>query len=152
MSSHVDPHQTLGFAVKRLQQALRAKMDGALAEFGLTAPQYAVLALLADDPGISNAELARRSFVTPPTMIRIVTTLEETGLIIRGDHPVEGRVKRAELTPDGRAQLAAAAGKVQKWEDLLLEHATPDQVKATLTWLNACADALERVTASGKPR
>lgn len=32
--------------------------EGMLAEFGLTAPQYAVLALLAENPGITNAELS----------------------------------------------------------------------------------------------
>ena len=63
MASHVDPRQTMGFALKRLQHALRSKMDGVLAEFGLTTPQYAVLVLLAEFPGISSAELARNSEV-----------------------------------------------------------------------------------------
>jgi len=138
----VDPSRSLGFGLKRLQQALRARMDGGLAEFGLTAPQYAVLALLAADSGISNAELARRSFVAAPTMIRIVTTLEEGGLIVRGEHPAEGRVMRTELTAAGRERLAAAAAHVQKMEDVLNSHAG-QAAEVILAWLNASADALD---------
>ncbi|MEV4320170.1 MarR family transcriptional regulator [Actinocrispum sp. NPDC049592] len=141
MSSHVDPGHTVGFALKRLQQALRARMDGALASFGLTAPQYAVLALLAEEPGISNAELARRSFVTAPTMIRIVTALEEAGLITRTD-PTTGRAKTTTLTPKGQTHLSAAATHVQHLEDILRTNAG-DHAELVLSWLNACAVDLE---------
>ncbi len=141
MSSHADPGRTAGFALKRLQQALRARMDGALAQFGLTAPQYAVLVLLGEEPGISNAELARRSFVTPPTMIHIVTALEEAGLITRTG-PATGRAKTTTLTPKGHTQLSAAATHVQHLEDILLTHAG-DRAEFILSWLNACAVDLE---------
>lgn len=142
MRSHVDPRQTLGFALKRLQQALRSQMDGALAAFELTSPQYAVLALLAEQPGISNAELARRSFVAAPTMIRIITTLEEAGLLTRGAPPVEGRIRGTELTDQGRARLTAAAVHVQRLEDLLTAHAAAD-LDTILEWLRTSADDLE---------
>jgi DNA-binding MarR family transcriptional regulator len=140
MASHVDPEASLGFALKRLQQRLRARMDGMLAEFGLTTPQYAVLALLAENPGITNAELARRSFVAPPTMIRMVTALEETGLIAR-DVP-EGRMKRTELTDEGRARFADAALVVQGVERQLHTRAG-DNFQVISDWLNACAADLE---------
>ncbi len=133
----------MGFALKRLQQALRSRMDEGLAEFGLTAPQYAVLALLAERPGISNAELARRSFVAPPTMIRIVTTLAEAGLLVRAVRPAEGRARSTELTGEGRARLVAASAHVQGLEDALAGHAAPGEAEIILGWLNACADDLE---------
>lgn len=143
MNSHVDPHRTLGFALKRLQQALRARMDTVLAEFGLTAPQYAVLALLADDPGLSNAELARRAFVTPPTMIRIVTALAELGLLARADPPVAGRVRATVLTARGVRLLNAAAVSVQEVENLLDGMAAPANREIILGWLNRSADDLD---------
>jgi hypothetical protein len=76
---HVDPDRSIGYSLKRLQQAVRTHMDAGLARHGLTAPRYAVLALLAAEPGMSNAELARRSFVTAPTMIRIMTSWRTKG-------------------------------------------------------------------------
>jgi DNA-binding MarR family transcriptional regulator len=126
-------------------------MDGALANYDLTAPQFAVLALLSVDPGISSAELARRSFVTPPTMIRIVTALEEAGLIVREEQPASGRVKRTDLTDEGRARLKVAEAEVQKLEDVLEAKADAKLTQAILTWLNACADELEdRQAATGR--
>src|SRR5690348_2990807 len=116
---------SLGYQVKRLQQALRARMDGVLARHGLTMPQYAVLAQLADRPGISNADLARLSFVAPPTMIRIVTTLEELGLLSRVDRPAEGRARAAQLSAKGERLLAAASADVDA-VDAVLWDATSD--------------------------
>jgi len=60
MDAHVESHRTLGYALKRLQQTLRARMDAALAPFELTAPQYAVLALLAAAFAARGRSRARR--------------------------------------------------------------------------------------------
>jgi DNA-binding MarR family transcriptional regulator len=49
---------------KRVQAGLRSGMDRALETKGLTTPQYAALSALERESGLSNAELARRSFVT----------------------------------------------------------------------------------------
>jgi DNA-binding MarR family transcriptional regulator len=142
MSSHVSPDLSMGFALKRLQQSLRSRMDGALAEYGLTSPQYAVLALVAEQPGISNAELARRSFVAAPTMLRILDALNEAGLITRADPTPEQRVRGTVLTSRGAKQLAAASTHVQELEDLLVAQAEPAHAKIIMTWLRTCAEQL----------
>lgn len=142
MDAHVEIHRTLGYALKRLQQTLRARMDAALAPFELTAPQYAVLALLAARPGISNAELARRSFVTAPTMIRIVTGLEAAGLLARTPHEDGGRTQPARLTDAGEQRRRAAAPSVQALEEVLLQAAEQARPELILDWLNTAADRL----------
>jgi DNA-binding MarR family transcriptional regulator len=144
--------QSLGYQVKRLQQALRARMDGVLAEHGLTMPQYAVLALLAERPGISNADLARLSFVTPPTMIRIVTTLEDLGLLSRVDRPTEGRARAARLSAEGERRLAAAAAGVEAVEAVLWGATTDTGRPAVVAWLTTAAQQLEADRAAGRPR
>lgn len=113
MSSLIDPpmddtYRSLGYALKRAQQALRGHLDTELRNIGLTTPQYSVLAGLEFSEGLSSAELARRAFVTPQTMQSIIATLERDGLIKRTAHPVHGRVLTAELTPGGRSALRAA--------------------------------------------
>jgi DNA-binding MarR family transcriptional regulator len=135
--------ETMGYAVKRLQQALRARMDAVLAPHGLTMPQYAVLVLLAEQPGISSAELARRSFVTAPTMIRIVTTLEGNGLLTRVEHPPEGRARVAQLSAEGERRLRAAAQDVQTVERVLQDAAAERDRRTVLAWLAAAAEHLE---------
>jgi hypothetical protein len=59
----------VGYQLKRAEHALRLEMDGALRDMGLTTPQYAALSVLGDEPGLSGAELARRCFVTPQTIM-----------------------------------------------------------------------------------
>jgi DNA-binding MarR family transcriptional regulator len=142
MDTHVESHRSLGYALKRLQQTLRGRMDAALAEFGLTAPQYAVLALLAAEPRISNAQLARRSFVTAPTMIRIVTGLEAAGLLSRSPVAGGGRAQPALLTDAGEQRLRVAAPHVQALEQALLQAAEPHTAEIVLRWLNTAADRL----------
>ena len=133
-----DPYATIGFALKRAQQALRTHMDAELRAIGLTTPQYAVLAFLALEPGASNAALARRAFVTPQTMQAILVSLERSGLIERTPHPEQGRVQRTELTASGRKALAAASSIVSDAEQRLRPAAAPldpDVVAAALTRL-----------------
>ena len=68
---------------------------------------YAAMAALAEDPGLSNAELARRCFVTPQTMNRVVRDLTEEGLVVRAPSPDHGRILQTSLSETGRARVAA---------------------------------------------
>ena len=102
------PHETFGYALKRAQHALRLRMDRDLKPIGLSAPQYAVLASLEHEPGLSNADLARRTFVTPQTMQSMLAKLERDGMIERTPDAEHGRIQRTELTAKGREVLTAA--------------------------------------------
>lgn len=141
----------MGFAVKRLQQTLRSRMDAALAPCGLTTPQYLVLALLADNPGISNSELADRSAVAAPTMLRILDALSRAGHITRADRSPQQRTRAIELTSSGERRLAVAAEHVQRFEDVLRAKVPPDHAAVILTWLSACTEALGGRPASPAP-
>ena len=137
LRSHVNPDESMGFALKRLQQALRGSMDAALSEHGLTTPQYLVLAMLAEHPGATNADLARRSYVAPPTMLRMVETLLGVGLLEPAG--TRGRRRGYALTPDGQQRVEAASVDVGKFEDLLVSEAGPEQVDVVMSWLRSSA-------------
>ena len=106
--------------MKRVQHALRVKMDGALRELGMTTARYAALSAGAT-PGLSGAELARRSFVTPQTMNVILTNLEAAGLVVRRPHPEHGRVLQTYLTEMGEDSVAKAHGLVEAVEGRMLD-------------------------------
>ena len=57
--------------------------------------------LLAEEPGLSNAQLARRSFVMPQTMNRILAMLGASGLVEPRAHAEHGRVLRSYLIEEG---------------------------------------------------
>ena len=106
----------LGYKLKQTQHALRLQMDEALKTFDLTTPQYSVLAQLELRPGISNATLARSSFITAQTMHGIIANLEKRNLIKRESDPLHGRILRAELTKQGSKIVKHAHEIIQKIE------------------------------------
>ena len=115
---------------------------GVLEAKGLTTPQYSLLSALELDPGISNAELARRAFVTPQTMIRIVENLESTGLITRQAHPTHGKVRMVTLTPRGARLVASCHAAVAAVEERMLRSLGAAERAALQRLLGRCADAL----------
>lgn len=132
-----------GYELKRAQHALRLRMDDALRAVGLTTPQYSVLSLLEETPGLSNAELARRAFVTAQTMNAIVANLNSAGLLMRRPHPTHGRVQETLLTERGRESLGLAHPLVDAIVRRMLAGLESDERQRLLTSLQSCADALE---------
>lgn len=132
----------VGYQMKRAQHALRVEMDKALREVDMTTAQYAALSTLEAAPGLSGAELARRSFVTPQTMNAILANLEAAGLGVRRHHPEHGRVLQAYLTEMGEESVTRAHGLVEAVERRMLDRLSQDDRRRLLEALRGCADAL----------
>jgi DNA-binding MarR family transcriptional regulator len=139
----------VGYLLKQAQHALRTAMDRALRERGLTTPQYAVLSALDEQPGLSNAELARRAFVTPQTMNSILVLLERAGLVERRPHAEHGRVLTTVLTPAGAELVRACHEAVERIEQRMLAPLSNAERAQLATLLRTCAKALR---ADNRPR
>jgi DNA-binding MarR family transcriptional regulator len=87
--------------VKQVELAIRADMDAHAREQGLTALQYTALTVLQRQPGMSGAQLSRRSFVSPQAGSEMVAHLERKALIVRETDPDNRRVLRIRLTEEG---------------------------------------------------
>lgn len=133
---------SLLYAVKQVELAIRARLDELLRPHGLTTSTYTALTVLQRRDGLSTAELARTSFVTPQAMADIVTALESRGLIHRTPDPDHGRRRRASLTPAGHAQLAHLTDEVTALEERMLKNLTTQERVALRHALNACRSAL----------
>ena len=133
---------SIGYELKRAQHALRLRMDEALREKGATTPQYAALSALAEEPGLSNAQLARRSFVTPQTMNQILKGLEAAGLVRREGHPEHGRVLRSYLTEEGERLREECASRVDAVEERMVAGVPDRERRALLEALRGCVRAL----------
>jgi len=103
----------IGYAVKHAQQALHSAIDEALRGKNLTMSQYVVLFNLTSHPGASSAELARMSFVTPQTMIRLVKALESSGLVVRRESTQSSRILKAQVTSKGKVAVHSAEAEVE---------------------------------------
>ncbi|KIF74905.1 MarR family transcriptional regulator [Streptomyces sp. 150FB] len=137
-----DVTEHVGYRLKRAASALRGAMDRALREHGLTVPQYSCLELLDERPGLSNAELARGTFVTRQSMNVVLHGLQEAGLISRPATTDHGRALPAHLTEDGRGRLHAARSAVYAIERQMIDAVPPRRLAALLADLDRMAEAL----------
>jgi DNA-binding MarR family transcriptional regulator len=131
-----------GYLIKQAQAALHAEMARALHEHGVTLAQFAVLVVLAEEPGLSNAELARRAFITPQSMGENLRELEQRHWISRRRHPAHSRILQTELTDQGRKTLQACEAEVLAIEERMLAGLGSDQRRQLATVLQACVAAL----------
>lgn len=113
------------YIVGRVNQGIRREMRARLTPWTLSVQQYTTLSILEGRPGLSNAQLSRRALVTPQSMLEILATLEERGLVKRAVDPGHALILRAELTDEGHEVLAEANPAVQAIEDELLDGVSP---------------------------
>jgi DNA-binding MarR family transcriptional regulator len=130
------------YLLKRAQAALHASMAGGLREHNATIAQYAALTALDEEPGLSNADLARRAFVTPQTMNQVLRELEDKGWVIRHPHPGHGRILQASLTRDGQAALRACHGASSAVEEQMLARLSLADRQQLAAALRACIESL----------
>jgi len=121
-------------------------MDEALKSIELTTPQYAVLAQLELEDGISNAELARRSFITAQTMHGIVSNLENRSLIKRKTTSDHGRILSTTLTKKGLNIVQKAHHLIRNIEEKMTCTMTSDQKGFLEQILSECLNNLNSMT------
>ena len=137
------PENEVGYLVKRAQLALRKALDSTLLGLDLTTAQYAVLYHISHAPGASNAELARLSFVTPQTMIRLVRALERKHFLARRPSSRDPHRLEARLTKDGARVLRAAQREVDGIHERMVGHLSAAERAQLATWLTHLAEQLE---------
>ncbi|RDG39973.1 MarR family transcriptional regulator [Streptomyces corynorhini] len=118
-------------------------MDKALREQGLTVPQYACLEVLAARPGMSNADLARATFVTRQSMNVVMRGLQDAGLIDRPGTVDVGRARPTTLTPEGRRRLQGAQESVYAIEARMVRAVPERRLAALLADFDRIAEALD---------
>jgi len=88
-------------------------------------------------------ELAELERIAPPSMTKTVNCLAERGLVVRADHPTDGRSKLVALTDQGRAALDRTARARDDWMVHQLNGLSDDELNV----LARAAVLLQRVVA-----
>jgi DNA-binding MarR family transcriptional regulator len=133
----------ISYVVARLERAVRAAINERVRPHGLTTLQYTTLSVLGlrGEP-LSNAQLARRAYMTPQAMSEVLEALEGKQLIQRNPHPNHRRVFPASLTAKGRRVLAACDDAVAEMEEEMLRELSPSARSALAEALMTCVRAL----------
>ena len=129
----VDGHS--GYLLRQAWQAFHNAMDHALRPHGINGSQYAVISVLAREPGASGADLARVCNTTPQAMNGVLATLEREGLIERHPHPTHGRILQVDLTEEGKRRLKAATPEVRKLERRTEAGFSAEEIAIVKRWL-----------------
>jgi DNA-binding MarR family transcriptional regulator len=132
----------LGYLLRQASVALRSAMDRAMADLGLTAPQFAVLTMIVAYPGLSGADLARLTFLTPQTINVIVRNLVRDRAIAKTAHATHGRILRLQATGRGLSLLKRCRARVGEVEGAMTTGLDRDQERAVRRWLAGLPAAL----------
>jgi DNA-binding MarR family transcriptional regulator len=97
--------KAIGFWISRVYQVSRGELYRAFREKDedITPEQWMVLIRLWEKEGQSQAELSDGTLRDPPTMSRILRTMEEHDLVVRRPSADDGRARAVHLTERGRA-------------------------------------------------
>ncbi|MFZ6754942.1 MarR family winged helix-turn-helix transcriptional regulator [Undibacterium sp. Dicai25W] len=128
-----------GYLLRQATTAYRARMEKALAKLKITPPQFSVLTMIAAYEGVSNADLARLSLLTPQTVSVIVNNLEKSGAITRRAHAVHGRIQQLQITTLGQETLAQCNSYVKEVEQELSMSLTEEEARIVKRWLVSIA-------------
>ena len=125
----------IGYLLRQATHAHRQRVEHALADLGVTVPQFSVLTMLNAYPGISNADIARLSLLTPQTVSVIVSNLERAKDIVREPHAVHGRILQLQLTESGRRLLRSCRERAVSVERQLLGGMSKTEETIIRAWL-----------------
>lgn len=139
----------ISYLIKRIERGVRAELDSALRQLGVSTPEYTTLSVLRMRSGLSSAQLARRAFVSGQAMNQIVISLEQRGLIERAADPDHGKILRAQLTRKGTALLKQCDAATMHVERILTAELSHTQEAALREALVKCGEALDHAEPGG---
>jgi DNA-binding MarR family transcriptional regulator len=152
MKEHLPAHARIAYSVGRLDRALRQRMGKVTARHGLTVAQYTVLSVLAARGSLSNAQLARRSLVSPQAMNEIIEAMAAKRMVVRRPDPQHGRIVQIGLTARGESVLARCDAAVQALEGEMLAGLNETQRRQFQTLLRSCILTLEIGATRAQPQ
>lgn len=109
--------KSLCFLLSKAHQRLYAHFRQELAGFAITPAQFALLAFLWEEDGLSQAALSERSEIDRTTIGGLIDRLEKAGLVERLVNPQDRRAHLIHLTPQGKRmkkELAPIALRVRE--------------------------------------
>lgn len=131
-----DIEKSIGFLLSKAYQRAWAILREEIERYDLTPPQFALLAFLWQQDGLTQVELSDKGQIDRSTIGGLIDRLERVGLLERRQHPQDRRAYLIYLTEQGKAMedtLSACAGRsLERFTSGLNE----DEVKELRRMLN----------------
>lgn len=137
------PTPRLSYVIARLERILHQRIAKQIEPLGLNVSQYTALSILGQRSGLSNAQLARRTYITPQAMNQVLEQLSQAGLIERHPHATHGRILTTELTAKGQTLLHHCDQEVERLEREMLQNIQAEEHEHLLHLLITCVRSLQ---------
>ena len=139
----------IGYLLRQTIHAFDSAMERGLRTYGLTSPQFGALFVLAAEPGLSAADLARAMGTSPQAANVLVAGMTESGLVERTPHPTHGRILEIYPTDEGTQRFDAALPFIRRLEASMSKSLDKTELTIVKRWLVESARA---VSTDGKDR
>ncbi|QLF71668.1 winged helix-turn-helix transcriptional regulator (plasmid) [Peteryoungia desertarenae] len=125
----------LGFHLRMASVAFYQDFSAAMSEIGLTQKQFAVMELIAQNPGSSQIDLAAELSMDRATMMALINRLQDRNFVERRPSPFDGRRQQLLLTDHGHAVLAASREIIAAHETRFTELFTDRELETFISFL-----------------
>jgi DNA-binding MarR family transcriptional regulator len=105
-----DLEDLIGYALRRTQMKVFQHLVDCLAPFDLRPAQFSALAIIAQNPGPTQTELAKALHIEPPQVVPLLNKLEEAGLALRIRNKADKRSYGLYLSKAGERLLGTLYG------------------------------------------
>ena len=136
---------TVAFRLRLAQAASFQAYSDRAAEPGLRPGRYAILQLIADQPGIGQTGLSQAVGRDKTTLTPTLADLEKRGLILRARDPADGRARCLSLTAAGQGVLERLASHARDHDAKVDAILGPDR-EVLLELLSRLIDGLDNDT------
>jgi DNA-binding MarR family transcriptional regulator len=125
----------VAMALRAAYLSMHRQADAFLSSHGLTANQFVLLALLAEQDGVPQRDLVERASSDPNTIRPMIHALEDKGLLVRQQHPDDGRAWLIRLTRKGRRTFDKVDADSEPFRSRLMSALDPGENRQLIQML-----------------
>ncbi|TNE41326.1 MAG: MarR family transcriptional regulator [Sphingomonadales bacterium] len=129
----------IAYLLRQASASVRHRLECAFGESGITLPQFTMMTILKAYPGITGADLARITLLTPQTVNVITANLLKRGAISRSRAPQDKRAFVLSLSEAGAQDLAVCRAIADRIEEDYVTGFNPQEQAVIRRWLVAVA-------------
>jgi MarR family transcriptional regulator, lower aerobic nicotinate degradation pathway regulator len=125
--------------------SMHRQTDACLEKCGMTANQFVLLALLVEQDGITQQELAQRASSDPNTIRAMLVLMENNGIVAREQHPTDGRARRVNLTRKGRQTFEKLSAVIKPLQERLSSLFQAGEDKTLVSFFNRISEDMTQL-------
>lgn len=128
----------VGYYLERTTRIVKLSFHQAIAKLGLdiTPEQWVIMEYLFDNQGLSQVQLANKSFKNAPTISRILDVLSRKGYIERVKYAEDKRRREIHLTEDGKKAVDQIRPTVADLRELGWQNLSDEDYETFLRIMN----------------